>query len=83
MLLLAALLLGARTQGFDHGPRDLAEAPAGQDCCCDGDGDEADVGPEAPVVTDADFAPRRLAPAPVGVPRGRPFVSDIFRPPIS
>ena len=86
ILLLGALLLGARTQGFDRGLRDLGEVPAGQDGPLD-DGqvdDDAGVVPQAPLGAAAGVEGRgRLAYAPADALPGRLFVSQIFRPPIA
>jgi hypothetical protein len=80
-LLLVGAVLGARVWDVSAGLRDVAELPDQPGDADDGDEQDAFVLPEVAPVLGVDPRPQTVCHHVGDVPRGRTFVSDIFRPP--
>jgi hypothetical protein len=83
-LLLVGAVLGARVWDVSAGLRDVAELPDQPGDADDGDEQDIDctlVLPEVAPVLGVDLRPLHVRDRVSDVPRGRAFVSDIFRPP--
>jgi hypothetical protein len=80
-LLLVGAVLGARVWDVSGGLRDVAELPDQPGDADDGDDSDTFVLPEVAPQLGVDLRPLHVCDRVGDVPRGRAFVSDIFRPP--